>query len=611
MIGPRQRTRFQDEASDLPRDRLAAISQLAGEVGASDIAADAGTLNERLAEGRFYVACVGQFKRGKSTLLNALVGQPLLPVGVVPITAAVTVLRYGERVRARVRLRTEWQDIAPSALASYVSEEQNPANEKGVSGVEVFVPNSLLASGMCLVDTPGIGSVITANTEATKAFVPHIDAALVVIGADPPISGDEVALIEQVAKHAHELIVVLNKADRLTETERREATAFARKVLAQRLGKLIGPIFEVSATERLISGDPLRDWQGLEAALATLAATTGAELVRQAERRGSELLAQRLLHEIAEHRDALLRPVEESERRIVTLRACVAEAERSLNDLGPLLSAEQTRLSATFRQQWEHFIAQAVPAAREEFSTAMRQVNGHRDRVRSQAIQLAQDIPATQWGERWFGEAEPAAEQLYRAAAQRFVELANSFLGRLATSTDALAGLPRSVSPEIGFRTASRFYSTELMYLTARSPLQWLADMVQPAGMARRRMEREIGAYLERLVSTNTFYRERHSHVIACWKAAAGSKPRSACTCALCARQPWETGRWSARARVRRLESPRWRPKWIVWNRFTSGSKRSGSVTRVVLTDRSRHLDEETQHILQSDDHQCMGLGDP
>ena len=503
MFKPEQRTRSQPNDWEVASDRLAGLTRLAEEAGVTEIAADAVALLERLAEGRFYVACVGQFKRGKSSLLNALVGQPLLPVGVVPITTAVTVLRYGARVRARVRLGTEWQDIAPGEIAAYVSEEQNPANEKGVSVVEVFVPNLLLASGMCLVDTPGIGSVITANTEATRAFVPHIDAALVVIGADPPISGDEVVLIEQVAEHVHELILVLNKADRLTDTERREAIAFARKVLAQRLGKLIGPIFEVSATERLASGDPSRDWPGLEAALASLAASTGAALVRQAERRGSDLLAQRLLHEVAEQRDALLRPVEESEQRIAMLRACVADAERALNDLGPLFSAEQARLSATFRTRWDHFVKQVVPAAREDLSAAMQQVSGHRDCVRQEAIQLAQDI-ATRWTDRWFSEAAPAAEQLYRAAAQRFAEVANGFLDRLATSADGLAGLPRTVSPELGFRTVSRFYSTELMHLTGRSPLQWLADMAQPAAMARRRTERDVGAYLERLVTTNT-----------------------------------------------------------------------------------------------------------
>lgn len=503
MFKPELRTRPRHITLDVAPERITALVGLAEEVGATGIAADAAALAERLAEGRFYVACVGQFKRGKSTLLNALVGRPLLPVGVVPITTAVTVLRYGERLRARVRLGTDWHDIRPDEVAAYVSEEQNPANEKHVSAVEVFVPNALLASGMCLVDTPGIGSVISANTEATHAFVPHIDAALVVIGADPPISGDEVALIEQVAQHVQELILVLNKADRLTDAERREAAAFARKVLAQRLGRLIGPIFEVSATERLSSGDPSRDWAGLETALSTLAAATGAALVRQAERRGSELLAQRLLHEIAEQRDALLRPAAESEQRIAVLHACVAEAERALGDLAPLFTAEQQRLSATFKRQWEQFIAQAVPAARQEFSAAVQQLSGTRQRLRSEAIALAQDL-AARGAERWRGEAAPAAEQLYRTAAQRFVEVANGFLERLAASDAALAGLPRSVSPEVGFRTASRFYSTELMHLTGRSPLQWLADLVQPGARARRRLERDVGDYLERLLTTNT-----------------------------------------------------------------------------------------------------------
>lgn len=158
-----QRARPQSNNGKVAPGCLAGLAQLADEIGATEIATDAGALLECLAEGRFYVACVGQFKRGKSTLLNALVGQPLLPAGVVPITTAVTVLRCGEQVRARVRLGTEWHDIVPTELTAYVSEEQNPANEKGVSVVEVFVPNSLLVSGMCLVDTPGIGSVITSQ----------------------------------------------------------------------------------------------------------------------------------------------------------------------------------------------------------------------------------------------------------------------------------------------------------------------------------------------------------------------------------------------------------------------------------------------------------------
>jgi GTP-binding protein EngB required for normal cell division len=495
-----QRTESQNDES--PRDRLAALIHVAGEAGAPDIAADAVALAERLAEGRFYVAFVGQFKRGKSTLINALIGQPVLPVGVIPITTAVTVVRFGDDRHARVCVDDCWREISVDDIAAYVSEEGNPGNEKGVSLLEVFASHPLLASGMCLVDTPGIGSVIAANTNTTRAFVPHIDAAVVVLGADPPISGEELNLIEEVSRTVPELIMVLNKADRSTEQERRDATAFARKVLAQRLGRLVGRVFEASATEQLATRQPTRDWEDLKRALAALADTSGAQLVRRAERRGCALLVDRLLHEIDEQRDALVRPISESEARIHLLRTCVTQAERALNDLGYLLSAEQERLQRAFDAQCQTFLASAIPAAREELAVALQGLVGHREPMRRRALQLAQDL-ALRRVDQWLAEAAPAAETLYRSAAGRFSVLATEFLDRLANSEEALATLPRTVHLDLGFRMASRLYYTELFRLTGRSPLRWLVDFLLPSAVARRRIVREADERMERLLRTN------------------------------------------------------------------------------------------------------------
>jgi len=204
------------------------IASLAEQFNDHQIRDDARSAAERIAEGRFYVACVGQFKRGKSTLLNALIGEPILPSGVVPVTSVPTILRFGEDYGARVRLDSgEWTEIAIAEIEQYVSETQNPQNSKGVAALEVFVPSPLLAEGMCFVDTPGLGSVFAGNTAATHAFIPHIDAAIVVIGADPPIAGDELALVETVSKQVPDLLFVLNKADRVTEAERTAAISFA------------------------------------------------------------------------------------------------------------------------------------------------------------------------------------------------------------------------------------------------------------------------------------------------------------------------------------------------------------------------------------------------
>lgn len=174
------------EASD-GATRLIALAALASELGSEHVASEAAELAARLTEGRFFVACVGQFKRGKSTLIGALIGESVLPTGFIPVTAVPTVIRFGPTRRARIRTTDgAWQEIPLHDLEQYVSEEHNPENVKGVAGAEVFVPSPLLATGMCLVDTPGLGSVFSGNTAATQAFIPHIDAALVVTGSDPP-----------------------------------------------------------------------------------------------------------------------------------------------------------------------------------------------------------------------------------------------------------------------------------------------------------------------------------------------------------------------------------------------------------------------------------------
>ncbi len=126
-------------------DRLAAMAEQLGE---GSVSADVRQLVARINEGRFFVACVGQFKRGKSTLLDAFVGEQILPAGVVPVTAVPTVLRYGDTRAARVLIDTRWRAIRPEDLPQYVSEKSNPENSKLVAGVEVFLPSPLLAGGM-------------------------------------------------------------------------------------------------------------------------------------------------------------------------------------------------------------------------------------------------------------------------------------------------------------------------------------------------------------------------------------------------------------------------------------------------------------------------------
>jgi Dynamin family len=112
--------------------KLLRLADLAQQLGTEPLAEDARELAARVFEGRFYVACVGQFKRGKSTLLNALIGHEVVRSGFVPVTAVPTVIRFGDALRALVRMQDgPWRDIAMTELKEYISEELNPEDQKG------------------------------------------------------------------------------------------------------------------------------------------------------------------------------------------------------------------------------------------------------------------------------------------------------------------------------------------------------------------------------------------------------------------------------------------------------------------------------------------------
>jgi hypothetical protein len=478
------------------------VARLAREAGAVAIARDAEALGERVRDRLFYLACVGQFKRGKSTLLNALVGRTVLPTGVVPVTSAVTIVRHGHSVALRVRLgERDWEDCDPATLATYVSEEHNPGNEKDVRAVEVFVPSPLLASGMCFVDTPGIGSVDLASTAATRAFVPHIDAALVVLGGDPPISAEELALVEAIGQEVGELIFVLNKADRLPDADRIEAIRFTERVLGERLGRAIGPVFQVSALERLAGIGPARDWDLVVERLTSLASGAGAGLVRAAEARGVATLTARLLADLDEQRAALLRPVAESEARAGSLRRAVDEAEGALADLGHRLAAVEERLARAFAEERDRFFASAVSGAVSDLTRALERDPAAGGTLRERAVDHA-NVAARQWLERWRLEQEPRVEALYREAMERFVALADECRTRLASVPGLERVPPLDVDP--GLSARSRLHYTEMLTIAPGSTAAVLLDAVRSPKARRRAVAREASAYLERLLEVNS-----------------------------------------------------------------------------------------------------------
>ena len=204
-------------------------------------------LREKIDSHTFNIVVMGEFKRGKSSAINALIGANLLPVGVVPLTAIATILSYGEQTAVEVIFQSgECQCITAEVLRDYVTEKGNPHNEKGVREVRVDYPSVWLKSGVRLVDTPGIGSVYRHNTDVAYQFLPKADAVLFLLSVEQSVGQAEYDFLKQVGEYAGKIFFLLNKSDLLTDSELAESVEFSSQVIAKAMGRSV-PVFAVSA----------------------------------------------------------------------------------------------------------------------------------------------------------------------------------------------------------------------------------------------------------------------------------------------------------------------------------------------------------------------------
>jgi small GTP-binding protein len=205
-------------------------------------------LIDKLRQNRFNLVVLGAFKRGKSTLINALLGEAVLPTAIVPLTSVVTILGYGEWLTIKVFFKNgQTREITQSELVDYITEKGNPRNHKGVREVEITYPSDYLRDGVRIIDTPGVGSVYSHNTEVAYNYLPQVDAAIFVVSVDPPLSAAEQEFLKDIREYVHKLFFVLNKIDYVDAGERQEALDFTAQMLKANLDTERVMIFPLSA----------------------------------------------------------------------------------------------------------------------------------------------------------------------------------------------------------------------------------------------------------------------------------------------------------------------------------------------------------------------------
>jgi hypothetical protein len=196
--------------------------------GRADLTDRLARADDRLARPDLQALIVGEYKKGKSTLANALLNIPLCPVSDELATVVPTVVRHGDAASAEVvpdlvpaGEGTEPDDgrtplpfeIPLDQIPAFASEQGNADNAKGVRAVELRVPRQLLRSGLALVDTPGVGGLRSVHGATTMAALGMAEVVVFVTDASQELTVVELATLRAASGRCPTLVCVLTKTD--------------------------------------------------------------------------------------------------------------------------------------------------------------------------------------------------------------------------------------------------------------------------------------------------------------------------------------------------------------------------------------------------------------
>jgi GTP-binding protein EngB required for normal cell division len=470
-------------------------------------------LADRLTSQKLNLAVLGQFKRGKSTLLNALLGSPILPVAVTPLTAIPTFIGAGASFQLRTTtISGEVEDIPAanadalhSLLQARVTEAENPHNRLGLARVDVTAPSALLERGVTLIDTPGVGSTYQHNTDTAEAVLPECDAALFVVSPDPPITATELDYLARIRATAPRIILVLNKIDVIDPEDRQPAIEFLREVAADKAGLEDAPLFCVSARAGLRAklaqdSDALRasGMPRLEDYLLHFLAEEKSQTLEQAAARKASALVGELRFG-AETALAVLRmPIDQLSAQLASFDKAVVRFEAERTVASDLIAGDRKRILA------------ALDADAEEL---------HDTLLRSLGAGLAPDLDAgksedaiiSNLSERLPVVFQAEFERLEAKTRARFTETLGVHQAR---AQDLILEVRRTAANLLAIRYAApapeeTFVLKKVPFwvTTARDTLHLVPpgaiDAFLPAALRRRRIAQRYRALLNEVVARN------------------------------------------------------------------------------------------------------------
>lgn len=171
----------------------------------------------------FVVVVLGEFKRGKSTFINALIGNDLLPTDVLPETATINALIYNEKPELEIIMQdgsVERGQVERSFLERFSAKNQTDECSK-IKYLKIGYPFKLLNNNVVIVDTPGVSDLNEQRCDVTYNFIPKANAVLFMLDANSPLKKSEIDFIEEklLAQGIDNIIFLVNKYDNIDDEE--------------------------------------------------------------------------------------------------------------------------------------------------------------------------------------------------------------------------------------------------------------------------------------------------------------------------------------------------------------------------------------------------------
>jgi small GTP-binding protein len=333
--------------------------------GLGDVATALGTrtLRERvdrelvrkLDEDRFHLVVVGEFNHGKTTFVNALLGEQALPTGVTPTTATIHHIRWAEKPEATVVSAKGERRSIPFAEAKGFAVGGGASSEE-VDYLEIGYPATLLKERILLVDTPGVNDLSLQRADITYSYIPRADAVLFLLDAGQILKESErVFLNDKLLKASRDKIVfVITKWDLLSSDEQREALAYAKNHLSTLVKDPV--VFPVSS-EMALSGN--REGSGLPELVTHitrfLAEERGRILLDNALGEGlglSELLSKG----VDARRRSILMKTDEIDRRIAALEKDLTGQSGTIEQRRMAIREDVSGIKASARKDLDRFV---------------------------------------------------------------------------------------------------------------------------------------------------------------------------------------------------------------------------------------------------------------